>query len=153
DLGRDKTVALELRGIEAQGGALAGALGLAANQPFAVVAHADGTTSRGRFEVQSRSGALTPVAGTGAWSPDGGSASGRIDLAASRYLAGYRGMLGPSLGFQVTGAKAAGGLYQTDVQLSSQNVGFAARGLADPGHLRAGPSGLATAVAVREAKR
>jgi translocation and assembly module TamB len=153
DLGRNKTIALELRGREAQGGALAGALGLPAGQPFYIAAHADGTTSRGRFEVQSRSGALTPIAAAGAWTTAGGAAGGRIDLAASRFLSGFRGMLGPSLGFQVTGAKAADGLYQTDIQLSSENVGFAARGEADPGHVRAGPRGLATAVAVREAKR
>ena len=58
DLGRDKTIRLALQAREAEGGALAGALGLAADQPFLVDATASGTTSQGRFQVTSRSGAI-----------------------------------------------------------------------------------------------
>src|SRR5262249_53111968 len=105
DLGRDKTIRLSLHAVEAGGGALAGALGLAADQPFAIDATASGTTSQGQFQVTSRSGSLVPIAGSGAWTPQGGQASGQVVLAATHYLAGFQRMLGPTAQFQISGAQ------------------------------------------------
>jgi translocation and assembly module TamB len=153
DLGRDKTIRLALNAREAQGGAMAGALGLAADKPFLVDASATGTTSQGRFQVASRSGDLTPIQAQGAWTPQSGQADGRIALAASRLLSGYQHMLGPELRFQVNGAKAADGLEALNVTANSDNADVVARGEADIGRQIVGPKGLAVGMAMRQFNR
>ena len=153
DLGRNKSLALDLEGREAQGGALAGALGLAADQPFLISVHARGTTSRGSFQALSRSGALTPLQAAGAWTPAGGSAAGRLTLAASRLLTGYQKMLGPEARFSASGAKVPDGFYTLDLSATSENVRLAAKGEADLGRMAAGPRGLAVTLAAVSASR
>ncbi len=153
DLGRDKTVRLDLQAREADGGALAGALGLAANQPFLVSATASGTTSQGRFHVDSRSGPLVPVAADGAWTPRGGQASGQIVLAASKYLTWYQHWFGPDLRFQVSGARAADALQDVTLNVKSQNIDVDARGEADFGRQVVGPKGMQVAILAREGQR
>ena len=153
DLGRDKTIRLALDAREAQGGAMAGALGLAADQPFLVEASATGTTSQGRFQVGSRSGALTPIQGQGAWNPQGGAADGRVALAASRLLAGYQHMFGPELRFQITGSKAGDGLDALNITANSDNIDIVARGEADIGRQIVGGKGLAVGGVVRQFNR
>jgi translocation and assembly module TamB len=153
DLGRDKTVALSLTAREADGGAIAGSFGLAANQPFSIEAHASGTTSQGQYTITSRSGALTPIEGAGAWTPRGGEAHGRITLAASRFLTGYQGMLGPQAAFEITGARAADGFEAIALTANSENVDLTARGEADLGRRASGPKGLAVTIFARQAQR
>ena len=153
DLGRDKTILVQLDGHEANGGAIAGALGLAADQPFEIKASAHGTTSQGAFQVTSRSGAVTPIVGDGAWSPAGGKGQGQIVLASTKLLSGYAHMLGPLLAFQVNGAKAADGLYALDAVTHSDNADITAHGEADLGRHVTGPKGLAVTILAKEAKR
>jgi len=153
DLGRDKTIRLALQAREAGGGALAGALGLAADQPFLVSANASGTTSRGRFHVESRSGPLVPIAGDGGWTPQGGQASGRITLAASKYLIWYQQALGPEIRFGVSGARAGDGLETIAFSATSDNVDVSARGEADLGRRIAGPAGLQVQILARQGQR
>ncbi len=153
DLGRDKTIRLALDAREAQGGAMAGALGLAADKPFLVEASATGTTSQGRFEVGSRSGDLVPLQAQGAWTPQSGQANGQVTLAASRLLTGYQHMLGPQARFQITGAKAADGLEALNVTAGSDNIDLVARGEADLGRQIVGPKGLAVGIVARQAQR
>jgi translocation and assembly module TamB len=153
DLGRDKTIRFALDAQEAQGGAIAGAAGMAANQPFFVSASATGTTSQGRFQLASRSGAISPAEAQGSWSPQGGEADGRIALAASRLLAGYQRMLGPEARFRITGARAADGLDAIELAATSENVDLTARGEADLGRRTAGPKGVAVTLAVRQGQR
>jgi translocation and assembly module TamB len=153
DLGRDKTVSLALEAHEAQGGAIAGALGLVANQPFFISASASGTTSLGRFQVTSRSGVLIPIEGTGAWSPAGGQAQAHVTLAASRWLTGYQTMLGPEARIAAGGAKAADGLFALTVGATSQNVDLTARGEADIGRQVTGPKGMAVTLVARSTSR
>ena len=153
DLGRDKTVRLALQVVEADGGALAGALGLAADRPFLVDATASGTTSEGQFRVTSRSGALTPIAGSGAWTPRGGRAQGMIALAATRYLAGFQQVLGPTLQFQVAGARAPDSLDELTFSAKSDNVSVSGHGEADIGRLATGFRGLALNIVIRDGER
>jgi translocation and assembly module TamB len=153
DLGRDKTIRLKLTAEEADGGALAGSLGLAADQPFGVVASADGTTSQGRFQVTSRSGQIVPINGAGAWNPNGGQASGHIALASSKYLTGYRQMLGPEVAVDISGQKAADGLSAIAFHGSSENADLTLQGEADLGRQIIGPKGVQTAMTLRDAKR
>ena len=153
DLGRDKTVRLALQAREANGGALAGALGLAPDQPFLVSASASGATSQGRFHVDSRSGPLVPLAADGAWTPQGGQASGRIVLAASKRLGWYQQVLGPDLRFAISGARVPDGLEAIVFNTTSQNVDVSARGEADLGRRMAGPKGLQVSILMRQGQR
>ena len=153
DLGRDKTVRLNLRAREAGGGALAGALGLAANQPFLVSATASGTTSQGRFHVDSRSGPLVPIAADGAWTPQGGQGSGQIVLATSKYLTWYQHWLGPDLRFQISGVRAADALQDITLKTTSENIDVSARGEADFDRQAIGPKGLQVAILARQGQR
>ena len=153
DLGRDKTVRLALQAREADGGAIAGALGLAPAQPFLVSASASGTTSQGRFHVDSRSGPVVPIAADGAWTPQGGQAGGRIALASSKYLTWYQHWFGPDLSFQVSGARATDGLQNVALNVASQNIDVGARGEADFGRQIVGPNGLQVAILARQGQR
>ena len=153
DLGRDQTIRLALDLREAKGGAMAGSAGLAADQPFYASASATGTTSAGRFQLESRSGDASPAEAQGAWTPQGGEADGRITLAASRLLAGYQRMLGPEARFRVTGAKAADSLNAMTLAVTSENVDLTAAGDADLGRRIAGPKGVAMTLLARQAQR
>jgi translocation and assembly module TamB len=153
DLGRNKSLKLDLAGVEAHGGALAGALGLAPDQPFFIVAKASGRISQGRFSIDSRSGALKPVEASGAWAPSGGGASGHITLAASRLLSGYQKMLGPDLAFAVSGRRSQTGFTALQLAAHSENVDLAANGEADIGRRVTGPHGLSVRLLARSAQR
>jgi len=153
DLGRDKTIRLALDAHEAQGGAMAGALGLAADKPFLIEASAVGTTSQGRFQVASRSGELTPIEAQGAWTPQSGEADGSVTLAASRLLTGFQQMLGPQARFKIIGAKAPSGLEAVNIAADSDNIDLVARGEADIGHATVGPKGLAVGLVARQFNR
>lgn len=153
DLGRDKTVFLQLNAREANGGAIAGSLGLAADQPFMVQALAHGTTSQGGFSLTTRSGATSPAEAVGAWSPGGGQAHGRLTLAASRLLSGYQHMVGPEAAFQISGARVADGFEALEVSATSENVDLTARGEADLGRRQSGPKGLSVNIVARQAQR
>jgi translocation and assembly module TamB len=69
--------------VEANGGAIAGALGLPVDRPFDLKAKADGVISKGAFSVVAKTGDETPLDATGSWAPEGGAARGRIELGAS----------------------------------------------------------------------
>ena len=153
DLGRDKTIRLALDVREAEGGALAGAAGLTADQPFYVSASATGTTSAGRFQLASRSGGASPAQAQGAWTPRGGEADGRIALASTRLLTGYQRMLGPEVRFRITGSEAANGLDALTLAVTSENVDVTAAGEADLARQIAGPKGVAVTLLARQAQR
>ncbi|MGH6958746.1 MAG: translocation/assembly module TamB domain-containing protein, partial [Caulobacteraceae bacterium] len=108
DLGRAGALNLVLDAHEAKGGAIAGSLGLPADQPFLVDARARGGAVAGRFVIESRSGALTPLQASGGWTAKGARAEGRVDLTASRFLAAYRRALGPQARFRLEGVRRAG---------------------------------------------
>ena len=153
DVGRSKTISLELHGHEAGGGGLAGALGLAATQPFQIDASASGTISQGQFRATSRSGPVVPIEGTGAWSPTGGEGQGRIVLASTRLLSGYQTMLGPALDLRIHGVKAPDGFFAIDTISHSDNAEITASGEADLGRRATGPKGLAVTILAKSAKR
>ena len=132
---------------EAHGGAIAGALGLAADQPFLLRVSADGRTSAGRFTALAISGATRPLEASGAWTPDGGQASGRASLTASNLTSAYARRLGPEVRFAVTGHKADADFYDLDLRAAAENMSLQARGLGDLGARTLGPKGLSLTVA------
>jgi translocation and assembly module TamB len=128
--------------VEARGGALAGALGLPADQPFLLRVTAGGRTSHGRFTALVVSGANRPIEANGAWSPQGGQASGRVSLTASSLTAPYAARIGPEVRFAGSGRKASGDFYALDLQASAENVNLRAKGLGDLGARKVGPDGV-----------
>lgn len=147
DLGRDNTLLLDAEAREANGGALAGALGLSPDRPFDLDAKAHGTTSQGAFTVLARSGKTIPLKAGGAWNPQGGSASGDIDLSASTLTDREEHMFGADARFSITGRKA-GAFNQLDLKVDSQNLGLVAHGQADLAKRVTAPDGLAFTVKV-----
>ncbi|AAK23583.1 hypothetical protein CC_1604 [Caulobacter vibrioides CB15] len=144
DLGRSKSLRLVADATEANGGAIAGALGLPADRTFDLKAKAEGTASRAAFDVVARSGREIPLEARGAWTEQGGSARGRIDLEASRLTQRLARMFGPGADFSIEGRKAtADGLSALKISLNSENLVLRGQGLADLGKRRTGPDGIA----------
>ncbi|MES2034504.1 MAG: translocation/assembly module TamB domain-containing protein [Pseudomonadota bacterium] len=138
---------------EAQGGALAGSLGLPADQPFLLRARAGGLGGEGRFELLTTVGATTPAEAKGTWDASGGSASGRISLAASTLTQGYARMLGPEIRFAGSGARAKSGLYAIDARVDGETVSVTAKGEADIGKRLTGKDGVAVTLATSSLQR
>ena len=154
DLGRAQSLRLLADATEANGGAIAGALGLAADKPFDLKAKAEGTTNRANFDIVARSGRETPLEARGAWNEQGGSARGRIDLEASRLTARLASMFGPRADFSLEGRKAtADGLSALKLSLNSENLVLRGEGLADLSKRRTGPDGVAFTATVAALNR
>ena len=129
-------------GQEAQGGALAGALGLPADQPFKLAIDARGTVSQGQFTANATSGALAPLVAKGAWNPAGGQAGGRLLLTASKLTAPYADRFGKDVLFAVGGRKVKDGVYALDARLNSDALSLRAWGSGDLGKQALAPEGL-----------
>ncbi|PHY20522.1 autotransporter [Caulobacter sp. BP25] len=154
DLGRSKSLHLAADAIEANGGAIAGALGLPADRPFDLKARADGTTSQAAFAVLAKSGSDTPLEAKGAWTPEGGSAGGRLDLGASRLTQRLERMFGPQASFTIDGKRATDdGLSTLLLEVRAENLTLRAQGLADLAKRRTGPDGLAFTARIGSLKR
>ena len=114
-----------------------------------LTAVATGTISQGRFQADSHSGGTNPLSAAGAWTPQGGSAQGHIDLTASRWLTGYQKMLGPQAEFRIAGAKAADGFFNLTASANAANADLTAQGEADIGRQTTGPKGVAVTLVAR----
>lgn len=142
DLGRSDALLVNAKASEAQGGALAGALGLDATRHFSLDAQARGTIKEGRFNLLVESGETQPAKAEGSWNAAGGSANGYVRLDASDLTGLYAKMFGPQVKFDVTGRKV-GAFYDVRARLDSEGLTATAAGLADLGKRTAAPSGLA----------
>jgi translocation and assembly module TamB len=142
DLGRKHPLLLLADAVEARGGAIAGALGLPSNQAFALKANASGQMSAGRFIVVAFSGATQPLKARGAWTKDGGVASGRLSLAASTLTAPYANRFGPDAIFALAGRKAGAELFALEGRVRSQNLKVTLSGRGDLGKRQLGPQGM-----------
>ncbi|WP_354070844.1 translocation/assembly module TamB domain-containing protein [Caulobacter sp. 1776] len=154
DLGRSQSLHLKADATEANGGAIAGALGLSPERPFDLKAKADGTTSRAAFNVVARTGDTIPLRAEGAWTPDGGAAHGRLDLEASTLTQRLAHMFGPQADFTLEGRKATkDGLSDLNLAVIAQNMTLHGHGLADLAKKRTGPDGIAFSAQVGALKR
>ena len=142
------------KGMEAKGGALAGALGLPADQPFSVDLNATGaaTGETGRLDLDLFSGKAHPLWAHGGWTSQGGVIAGRASLAASSLTRGYMQMLGPTAVVAAAGRRAPGGTYGVALRVRAQNLVLAAEGPADPATLSS-RQGLKLAVRLNDASR
>ena len=134
--GKTGPVRLAVAAEEARGGAIAGALGLRADQPFHLDVRANGAVSQGRFNAVATTGGTTPLLARGAWSPAGGEAGGRVLLAASRLTAPFAERFGGQVLFGLAGRKAPGALYALDLKLRSEALTIHAFGPGDLGKRR-----------------
>ncbi|WP_334164757.1 translocation/assembly module TamB domain-containing protein [Phenylobacterium sp.] len=149
DAGPARPLRLRVDALEARGGALAGALGLASDQPFALQAAADGAGSAGRFSAYATSGSLRPLQAQGAWTEAGGQASGRLSLTASTLTRRWAERLGPEVAFTVTGRKSGADLYALDGRFTAENLAVQAVGLGNLAERRLGPRGLTLTATTR----
>ena len=90
DIGERRPLLIDVEAVEAQGGAIAGALGLPADEPFRLAIEADGRSGEGRFEALARTGERTPLQASGRWNADGAAARGQVSLTASDLTSGWR---------------------------------------------------------------
>jgi len=153
EAGKGRPLKVFADALEARGGALAGSLGLPADQPFMLKVNADGAAGQGRFTLLAASGPTRPAEASGAWNSRGGSASGRISLAASTLTAGYARRFGDEVRFSGRGARAPSGLYAIDASLVSDLMSVTAKGEADVGKRLTGKEGLALTVVSRSLGR
>ncbi len=153
DWEHDKSFAVTADAHEAQGGAMAGSLGFAADQPFLLTIRAKGSLRQGQVFVDSHIGQASPFEAQGSWSPAGGEVHGVIELASSSLLSGYRAMAGPEVRFDVAGRRASDGLPDLTISAKSDNIDLAAHGEADAGAMTTGPKGMAIDLRIARADR
>ena len=147
DFGAKRPLLIAVDAEEAEGGALAGALGLPADQAFEMTILASGRMSAGQFKARATSGATTPLLASGAWGDQGGQADGRLSLTASSLTRGLADRVGDELSFMFYGRKTPGELYALDGRVSAANLQLTARGQGDVGQRRTGPAGVAVSIA------
>src|SRR6185312_3682206 len=135
DFGVSQRMAIDADAREADGGAIAGLLGLTANQPFALDAHAGGLNGVGWLRLRAASGAQSIAQADGVWTADGGRAAGRVSLAASKWTEPFMRALGPEARFTGAGRAAGRGLYGVALVARSDNAVVQAIGVADPARL------------------
>jgi translocation and assembly module TamB len=132
DIGLHKRIRLDLEAGEGKGGALAGAAGLPAKQPFNLTAHAEGAVSDGHVKVRAQSGATSIAQADGVWTPGGGGIVAWASLTASSLTDRYAHELGPQLKLAARGAPSGPGLEQINARLSADNAVIQIAGLIDP---------------------
>ena len=142
DVAKTRPLLVRVDGVEARGGALAGALGLPPNQPFALNIQATGAVSAGRFTAIASSGATQPLKAQGAWGKDGGDARGLISLTASTLTTPYAARFGSGASFVLAGRRASADLFALDGRIASENLTLRVRGLGHVGERRIGPQGI-----------
>ena len=151
DLGRGQRLRLDAEAMEVKGGALAGTLGLAADQPFALSAHLSGTVPKGAITVMTRSGSLVPLQVQGAWSPGGAGFTARALLTASHWTRDMAGPFGPQAQVTVVSKQRQGSVYDSDIRFISDNLVLMARGPLNIDKVSSG--GLAASAVVKTMKR
>ncbi len=95
-LGEGKDVLLQADAVEASGGALSGALGLAPDRRLLVHARVRGTTDQGGLSVAAVSGADQVLAAAGQWDKTGATLQGDVDFSASRLTGFIASRAGPA---------------------------------------------------------
>ena len=117
DIGRKDQMHLRAEGMEAAGGALAGALGLPADRRLLIHAKGDAAQAEGQLVARVQSGADTPLDFTASWSKAGADVRGHVDLAASRLTHYFAERLGSGAQVTLTVKPGQGDLYIAKGQL------------------------------------
>ncbi|WP_374471642.1 translocation/assembly module TamB domain-containing protein [Phenylobacterium sp.] len=132
---------VDARAHEARGGALAGALGLPADQPFNLAVDARGRTGAGRFSAVAQSGEARPLEAAGQWSNEGAQAQGRVLLTASELTEPMAQALGREASFRLS-ASRVGLMQDVALTLASENLRLQVTGLVEPRARKTSARGL-----------
>ncbi len=147
-IGDPDRLELKAEAVEAAGGALAGAAGLAVNQPFSVRADLDGVQAAGKLRVLTRSGGETPVVVEASWGKDGATLDARARLGDSTRTALFSQRIGPSAHLLMSARRIAGDRYLADIRVVGDFASLNAHGPVNMKTRRA--EGLDLAVTVDE---
>ena len=150
DVGRKDRLVLDIQAREARGGALSGALGFVADQPFSIDARARGRASAGHFSLSAKVGSTEPAQSSGTWDAAGARASGRFDLTASKRLGDLQSRIGTQVRFDLTGHAVRPGLYALVANAVSDNLRLNAEGQVDTERRVTGPNGIVISAEVRD---
>ena len=107
---------------EGPGGALAGALGLASDQPLSMQVRADGTVDSGALRLRTAVGSDTPLSADAAWGASGARLQARLELAASRLTRDLASRAGPLASLNLTARHLQADTFQTRGALSTQTA-------------------------------
>ena len=123
---------------EAQGGGIAGAFGLPADRPFRLHADLRSDDQGGHIDVDSRSGAVTPLRAAGRWTRAGAVVDATAVLAASHHTDKYVPRIGAEahLHLVATPDPSTPGAFTTDVVLQGAFATLHAHGPFDLDHRR-----------------
>jgi translocation and assembly module TamB len=152
DFGVRQRLSVTAQAREAQGGALAGLLGLPADKPFSLDANAGGARGDGWLRLRVLSGDRSIAAADGTWGKAGGQASGQFSLAASRLTAPLLRELGPEVRFTAAGRASSGRLYGVALFARADNATAEVVGVADPQNLTS-PNGVAVRLGINDLSR
>jgi translocation and assembly module TamB len=152
NFGLDNRLLLIAQAREAQGGAIAGLVGLAADQPFLLDAHADGASDHGQVHIKALSGARSIAQIDGGWTKAGGAGQGRISLAASHWTAGWMRQFGPEVRLFGDGRGLGAERYNLTLQAASDNATVLLGGVVDAKALSS-PKGLRVKASVNDLSR
>ncbi len=120
---------LQLDAVEESGGALAGSLGLPANQRLLVRGRVDGVIDgEGQISVVTESGRLRPVTATGSWGANGASLDAQVLLGASRLTAAYAARVGPEATVRLRARRAQGDVFQVGGSAVARDASITLRG-------------------------
>lgn len=127
--GRDEVFIVNLDAVEAQGGPLAGTVGLSADRPFQLTARVNGTRPQGSVLIVAKTGDQTPLDVKGSWGATGMAASGKMALGASSLLTRAVEMLGPEAEFTASGRQSAeAGVFDFALDMKTDNLTLKASG-------------------------
>jgi translocation and assembly module TamB len=130
--GEGQSLNIRANATEAEGGAIAGALGLSADRPLLARANIGGEADDGEIDVVVQTGEETPIEVTGGWNSEGMTAMGRLDLTASTLTSTLVEMFGPNLNFDARGESAGEeGIYAFELQAEAANLTLALAGPVD----------------------
>ena len=130
-LGKKDRILLRADAVEANGGALAGTLGLAADRRLLILARGDGTMAAGRLVGTAQSGAETPLSLTAHWDRSGLTADGRASLTASKLTRYFADRLGPEVAVHAFASPIKGNLYTLAATLAARDGRIALNGPVD----------------------
>ena len=119
-LGEHGRIVLKADATEGSGGALAGLLGLPAEQRLSVQAHANGTAEAGTLQVRAASGARQPLAADADWSNGNTRVQARLDLDASRLTSFLAARAGRQAVLTATARHLQGDSFQVRAALTAQ---------------------------------
>ena len=152
DFGVHQRLAITAQAREAQGGAIAGLLGLPANRAFSLDAQSGGAQGAGWLHLRAISGDQPVATADGTWTKAGGQASGQVSLTASRLTAPMLHALGPQVRFTAAGRPAGGDLYGVALFTRTDNAAAQAVGVANADKLTS-TSGLTVQASVTDLRR